>query len=197
MYVTVTGFEHLDADSGGDALLFSDLTSADNILSATGFDVGGDRLGAGANASDYLSAIAAEDTTLTGQLANLEQEVISISDSCNGCTLAFTDMNEDEVILSTSSFQEQINYAINTLPTITAQEETSPLLISYLSALYNNEIDLGINLTNVGDEFEIPSAAGITAGNAGILSAALGMAADTQGSAEMLTILADLSSIGL
>jgi len=194
LYVDVTSFEN----SNGlyeDALFFSDLTSASNILSATGFDIGGDRLGPGESASDYLSAIEAEDTTLTGQLTDLEQEVDSIE--AGNSALALTANQEADVILGTSVFQEQINYDIDNLPTITAQDETNPALISELSALYNNEIDLSTNLTNLGDELEIGSPAGITQDNAAILSEALGMANDAQSSAETLTILADLSSIGL
>jgi hypothetical protein len=201
IYEAATSFENSVVSSSAtataydDALFFSDLTSVGNILSATGLDLG-DPFPSGATASDDVSAIVGEDTTLTDQLTDLEQEVDSLEDG--NTILALTANQEAGVVLSTLAFQEQINYDIDTLPTITAQDETNPALISDLSALYSNEVNLDGYLVNLGNfNLEDGSVAGITSDNAAILSEALGIANDAQSSAETLTILADLSSIGL
>jgi hypothetical protein len=200
IYEAVTSFENSVVSSSAtatayeDALFFSDLTSVGNILSASGLDLG-DPFPSGATATDDVSALVGEGTTLTDQLTNLEQEVDSLQDG--NTVLALTANQEAGVVLSILAFQEQINYDIDNLPTITAQDESNPAFISDLSALYSNEVNLDTYLVNLGDNLEIASPAGITGDNAAILSEALGMANDAQGSAETLTILADLSSIGL
>jgi len=200
IYEAATSFENSVVSSSTtatayeDALFFSDLTSVGNILSATGLDLA-DPFPSGATASDDVSALVGEGTTLTDQLTDLEQEVDSLQDG--NTVLALTANQEAGVVLSTLAFQEQINYDIDNLLTITAQDESNPALISDLSALYNNEVNLDGYLVNLGDNLNFASPAGITDDNAAILSEALGMANDAQSSTETLTILADLSSIGL
>jgi hypothetical protein len=188
IYDAVTSFEN-SYGSYEDALLYSDLTSLGNIVSATGFDVG-DPFSSGATASSDLSSVAAEGNTVTGQLANLEQTIAGES----GPAATYAD-KELPVIEAAVAFQQQINSVISDLPSITAQEETNPSLISDLSALDINETNLDGTLINLG--YELFSPAGTTADNAAILSDGLGIAIDTQSAAETLTLLADLSSIGL
>jgi hypothetical protein len=188
IYDAVTTFEN-SYGSYEDALFDSDLTNLGNIISATGFDVG-DPFSSGATVSNDLSSIAAEDNTVTAQLTNLEQTIAGES----GPAATYTD-KELPVIEETLAFQQQINSAISDLPSITAQEETNPALISDLSALDINETKLDGNLINLG--YELLSPAGTTGDNAAILSDGLGIAIDTQSTAETLTLLADLSSIGL
>jgi hypothetical protein len=188
IYDAVTTFEN-SYGSYEDALFYSDLTSPGNIISATGFDVG-DPFSSGATASSDLSSIAAEDDTVIGQLTNLEQTIAGES----GVAATYAD-KELPVIEDTLAFQQQINSAIGDLPSITAQEETNPALISDLSALDINETNLDGNLINLG--YELFSPAGTTADNAAILSDGLGIAIDTQSTADTLTLLADLSSLGL
>jgi hypothetical protein len=78
LYEFVTSFEN-SYGSLEDLFFFSDLTILGNVLSATGLDLG-DPFPSGATASDDVSAIVGEDTTLTDQLTDLEQEVDSIED---------------------------------------------------------------------------------------------------------------------
>jgi hypothetical protein len=188
IYDAVTTFEN-SYGSYEHALFHSDLTSLGNIISATGFDVG-DPFSSGATASSDLSSIAAEDNTVTDQLTNLEQTIASES----GPAATYAD-KELPVIEATLAFQQQINSAISDLPSITTQEETNPALISDLSALDINETNLDGNLINLG--YELFSPAGTTADNAAILSDGLGIVNDLQSTADTLTLLADLSSLGL
>jgi hypothetical protein len=192
LYVDVSVFEN-SFGSYEDEVFFSDLASVGNILRASGLDVG-NPFPAGATASDDVSAIAAEDTTVSGELTSLEAD-INDDDTTPG--LAAVDSKELAVVADAQTFEQQISADVGNLPTITAQDETNPVLISELSALYNNEINLSGNLTNLGDELVPGSPAGITADNAGILSDALGILSDVQRTADTLTVLADLSSVGL
>jgi len=166
-----------------DTVFFSDLASPGDIVAASGFDLG-DPFPAGATASEDLSAVAAEGDTLTSQLADLQ-------------ATAAADGNELAVINDALSLQQQINSAVGDLATITGQDETNPLLIADLSAIYSNEVNYDTFLVNLGDALAIDSPAGITADNAYILSEGLGMVNDLQSSADTLTILADLASSGL
>jgi hypothetical protein len=110
--------------------------------------------------------------------------------------VAATDSNELPLVAETLTFQDQINQSIAFLPTITAQDETNPLLIADLSALYTNEMNLDNVVVNLGQELTIGSPAGITADNAAIIADALGITNDLQSTSETLTILADLTNLG-
>jgi hypothetical protein len=169
-----------------DAVLYSDLAQPYNIVAASGLDIGGP-FPSGADASQDVSTIEAEGNTLVTQLTELHAAAATDA----------ADFPEYPVIGDASAFQEQLNTAIADLPTITAQDETNPLLIADLSALYGNELDLSTYLSNLGDALAGNDPAGITADNASIIADALGFATDVQGASETLTILADLTSLGL
>ncbi len=173
-----------------DTLFFSDLTSSANLFSASGIDFGGDPFPAGATATDDVGAIATEGTKLNNELSALEYpDLTSVQ--------AATDSKELPLIAEALTFQDQINQSIAFLPSIPAQDETNPLLIADLSALYNNELNLDTTLVNLGYELAAASPAGLTEDNAAIIADALGIASDAQGASETLTILADLTSLGL
>jgi hypothetical protein len=169
-----------------DVVLYSDLAQPYNILAASGLDIGGP-FPSGADASQDVSTIEAEGNTLVTQLTELHAAAATDA----------ADFSEYPVIGDASAFQEQLNTAIADVPTITAQDETNPLLIADLSALYGNELDLSTYLTNLGDALAANDPAGITADNAAIIADSLGFATDVQGASETLTILADLTSVGL
>jgi hypothetical protein len=174
-----------------DGVFFSDLTQLYNVISATGIDLG-DPFASGATVSNDVSTVLTEGNTLTTQLENLEQAVATAP-----TIVATTDDEELPVIEETLAFQQQINTDIGELPAITAQDETNPLLIAYLSALDGNETNFDTYLINLGDELAIGSPAGITADNASILADGFGFVTDLQGAGETLTLLADLPNLGL
>ena len=174
-----------------DAVLFSDLTQPYNVISAIGIDLG-DPFASSATVSDDVSSLLKEGNTLTAQLESLEQAVATAPTE-----VATTDDEELPVIEETLAFQQQINTDVVDLPTITAQDETNPLLIAYLSALDGNETNFDTYLINLGDELAIGSPAGITADNASILADGFGLVTDAQAAGETLTLLADLSSLSL
>ena len=66
--------------------------------------------------------------------------------------MAATDSKELPLIAEALTFQDQINQSIAFLPTITAQDETNPLLVSDLSALYTNELNLDNIVVNLGEQ---------------------------------------------
>ncbi len=173
-----------------DGLFFSDLTSSANLFGASGIDFGGDPFPSGATATSDVSAIAAEGTKLANELNKLEYfDPTSVQ--------AGTDSKELPLIAEALTFQDQINQSIAFLPTITAQDETNPLLIADLSALYGNELNLDTTLVNLSYELAAASPAGLTEDNAAIIADALGIANDAQSASETLTFLAELSSLGL
>jgi hypothetical protein len=177
-----------------DEVFFSNLISVGNVLSASGLDLG-DPFSSSATASDDLSTIEGEGAALTGQLTSVEAD---INDFDKTPGLAAVDSKELAVVGDALTFQQQINADVDSLPTITAQDETNPLLISELSALYTNQIDFGNLLTNnLADQLANGSVTGITDDNADILAYGLGTLVDTQSAADTLTVLADLSSLGL
>ncbi len=190
IYADVTEFEN----SYGlfeDSVFYSDLASLGNIIDASGINIG-DSFSSGATASDEVNSIAAEGSTLASQLTTLEQTIAG-----EPAALAATDANELPVVTDTLAFQDQINTDIANLPTITTQDETNPLVIADLSALYGRELDFSNELGNLVDSLGIGSPAGITADNAAILAEGLGITLDTQSAGDALTLLADLSSLGL
>ncbi|HSS39905.1 MAG TPA: hypothetical protein VLT58_14155, partial [Polyangia bacterium] len=167
-----------------------DLTSPANLFSASGIDFGGDPFPPGATATDDLGAIATEGTKLAGELNALEYfDPTSVQ--------AATDSKELPLIAEALTFQDQINQSIAFLPSIPAQDETNPLLIADLSALYGNELNLDTILVNVGYELAGASPAGLADDNAAIIADALGIANDASSASETLTFLAELSSLGL
>jgi hypothetical protein len=176
--------------SNEDALFFSDLTNSGNLFSASGIDFGGDPFPSGATATSDLGAITTEATKLAGDINGLQFPDVPP-------VVAATDSNELPLVAETLTFQDQINQSIAFLPTITAQDETNPLLMADLSALYTNEMNLDNVVVNLGQELAIGSPAGITADNASIIADALGMANDVQSTSETLVILSDLTSLGL
>jgi hypothetical protein len=191
VYDAATSFANSFYDDGG---FDSDLVSVGNILSASGLDVG-NPFPTGATAADDVSAIEGEDAALTSQLTSVEAD-INAYDNTPG--LAAVDSKELPVLTDALTFEQQINADVDNLPTITAQDETNPSLISELSALYNNQIDFSNNLTNlVVSQLDPGSPAGITSDNAALVASGLGALIDTQSAADTLTVLADLSSIGL
>lgn len=173
-----------------DALFFSDLTSPGNLFSASGIDFGGDPFPSGATATGDLGAIATEGTKLAGELNTLEYfDPTSVQSA--------TDSKELPLIAEALTFQDQINQSIAFLPAIPAQDEANPLLVADLSALYANELNLDTVLVNVGYELAAASPAGLAEDNAAIIADALGIANDASSASETLTILAELSSLGL
>jgi hypothetical protein len=172
---------------------FSALGSLGDVLRASGVDLG-DPFSSSATASDDLTAIEGEDAALTGQLTSLAAD---IHDYDNTPGLAAVDGKELSVVGDALTYEQQITADVDNLPTITAQDETNPLLISELSALYNNQIDFGNNLTNLVGELEIATPAGITDDNAALVASDLGILVDTQSATDTLTALADLSSVGI
>jgi hypothetical protein len=186
IYGDVSAFEN-SFGAYEDLLFYSDLSQ--NLIAASGIGLS-DPFPSDATASQDLSTVVAEGNTLTSQL-----------DALTGfqppSVVAATDGKELPVIGDTLAFQEQINNTIADLPAITAQDETNPLLVADLSALYDNELNLGTYLTNLGQELAIGSPAGLTGDNTVILSEGLGILADVQGTGDILTLLADLSSLGI
>jgi hypothetical protein len=176
--------------SNEDALFFSDLGSSANLFSASGIDLGQDPFPTGATATSDVGAIATEGTKLADDINGLQFPDLPP-------TVAATDSNELPLVAETLTFQDQINQSIAFLPTITPQDETNPLLIADLSALYTNELNLDNIVVNLGQELAIGSPAGITADNASVIADALGIANDLQSTSETLTILADLTGLGL
>jgi hypothetical protein len=173
-----------------DALFYSDLDSSANLFSASGIDFGGDPFPSGANATSDVSSIATESTKLADELNTLQYfDPTSVQSA--------TDSKELPLIAETLIFQDQINQSIAFLPSISAQDETNPLLIADLSALYGNELNLDTTLVNLGDALTDASPAQLTADNAAIVADALGIANDVQSASETLTLLAELSSLGL
>lgn len=190
IYGDVTAFE----SSYGlfeDSIFYSDLASLGNIIDASGINIG-DSFPAGATVSEDVSSIVAEDTTLTDQLTSLEQTIAG-----EPSALATIGDKELPVITDTLAFQDQINNDIGNLPTITTQDETNPLVIADLSALYGRELDFSNELNNLVDSLAVDNLAGISADNANILSEGLGITLDAQSTADALTLLNDLSSLGL
>lgn len=174
---------------GGYEDLVFDADLVQNFLAASGIGLGEPAL-SGTTASQDLTTIVAEGTTITTDLDSLK-------DFQPASVVAATDAKELPVISETSAFQEQINNAIADLPAITAQDETNPLLLAELSALHDHELALGTFVTNLGEELANGSPAGITADNTGFLAEGLGIVNDMNGAADTLTLLADLSGIGL
>jgi hypothetical protein len=174
-----------------DLVFDSNLASLGNIISDSGIYVG-DPFSSGATAATDVATILSEGTTLAGQLTNLEQTIAG--EPAGNATI---DNPEYPITGDTLAFQDQINTDIANLPTITSQDETNPLVIADLSALYGNEINFSNELVNLGEQLANASPSGISDVNANILSEGLGIAIDTQSTADTLTLLADLSSIGL
>lgn len=173
---------------------FSALASPGNVLAASGLDVG-DPFSSSATASDDLTAIEGQGAALTGELTGLEA---TVNDYENTPGLEAVDGKELAVVGDALTFEQQITADIDDLPTITAQDETDPLLISVLSALYNNQTDLGNEfINNLGEQLASGSVTGITDDNADIFAYGLGTLVDTQSAADTLTVLADLSGLGL
>jgi hypothetical protein len=173
-----------------DALFFSDLTSSANLFSASGIDLGQDPFPSGATAATDVGAIATEGTKLADDINALQFPDLPP-------IVATTDSGELPLVAEALTFQDQINQSIAFLPTITTQDETNPLLIADLSALYTNEVNLDNIVVNLGQELVIGSPAGITADNASVIADALGIANDAQSASETLALLADLTSLGL
>jgi hypothetical protein len=173
-----------------DALFLTDLTSSANLFSASGVDFGGDPFPPGGTATSDVGAIATEGTKLADDINGLQFPDLPP-------VVAATDSGELPLIAEALTFQDQINQSVAFLPTITAQDQTNPLLIADVSALYTNELNLDNIVVNLGQELAIGSPAGITADNASIIADALGVANDLQSTSETLTILADLTSLGL
>ncbi|WP_343572848.1 hypothetical protein [Mycobacterium sp.] len=169
--------------------LVFDADLSQNFLAAVGLGFG-EPFSSGTTASQDLSTLVAEGTTITAQLDALK-------DFQPASVFAATDGKELPVIGDAVAFQEQINTAVADLPTITAADETNPLLIADLSALYNNELTLGNAVTNLGEELANGSPAGLTADNTNFLAEGLGIVNDLHGTAATLTLLADLTSLGL
>ncbi len=176
--------------SSEDGLFFSDLTSSANLFSASGIDFAGDPFPSDATATSDVSAIATEGTKLADGINGLQFPDLPP-------VVAATDSNELPLVAEALTFQDQINQSIAFLPTISAQDETNPLLIADLSALYTNEVNLDDVVVNLGQELAIGSPAGITADNAAIVADALGIANDAQSASETLTFLTELTSLGL
>jgi hypothetical protein len=171
-------------------VFYSDLAQPYNLFSASGIDLGQDPFPSDATATSDLGAIATEGTKLASDLNGLVYvEFPPIT--------AATDSKELPLIAEAFTFQDQINQSIAFLPTITAQDETNPLLIGDLSALYTNELNLDNIVVNLGEQLANGSPTGITDANASIIADGLGIANDLQSTSETLTILADLTSLGL
>lgn len=171
-----------------EALLFdSDLSQ--NLVAA-GINDLADHFPSGATASQDLSAVVTEGNTITGQLDALEGfQPAGVA--------ATTDSKELPVIGDMLALQEQINNAITNLPAITTQDEANPLLIADLSALYDNELNLSTYATNLGYELAAGSPAGLTGDNTNFVADGLGIVTDLHATADTLTLLAELSSLGL
>jgi len=165
---------------------YSDLAQPYNILAASGVDLGGP-FPSGADASQDISTIEAEGHTLVAQLNDLH--------AVTATNAAYS--SEYPVIGDASAFQDQLNTAIADLPAITAQNETNPWLIADLSAVYGNELDLSNTLTNLGDSLAVNDVAGVTADNASIIADSLGFTTDVHNASDVLTLLADLTNLGL
>lgn len=162
-------------------------------LSASGLGLSlGDPFSSSATASGDVSTIEGEGAALTSQLTGVEADINDTS-----AITAQVDSRELSFVTDTLAFQQQINGDVDSLPTVTAQDETNPLLIADLGALYSHEIDFGTLLTNLGNHLANGSPTGITEDNAAILANGLGLLIDTQSTADTLTALADLSSLGL
>jgi hypothetical protein len=173
-----------------DSVFFNDLVQPYNLVSASGFDVGGDPFPSGATATDDLGAIATEGTKVAGDLNTLEYAALPP-------IVAATDDKDLPLIAEALTFQDQINQSIAFLPSVPAADETNPLLIADLSALYANEVNLDNIVVNLGEAFAAGSPAQIADDNAAIIADALGIANDTSSASETLTFLAELSSLGL
>ncbi|KAA8959865.1 hypothetical protein [Mycobacterium sp.] len=143
----------------------------------------------GATVSDELSMLAAEGTTITGQLAGLEPKIEDSS------AIAAIDGKELPVIVDMLDFQQQINNSVESFPAISAQMETDPLLVYELNALYVAETDLDTWALNLG--YSLGSPAGTTADNVQMLFNGLAMAYDLHSAVDISAILADLASVGL
>jgi hypothetical protein len=169
-----------------DTQFYSDLASSGNILTALGIPEGV-ATPPGADVPADLNALAAEGNTLTNQLTELHS--VAATDAA--------DFKEFPVIGDTLAFQEQINNSIADLPAITGQDATNPLLVADLSGLYGDEVNLSNELINLGDALAIGSPAEITSDNAAIIADALGMAGYAHGASDTLTLLTELSSLGL
>jgi len=190
LYGDVTVFEN----SYGlfeDSVFYSDLTSLGNIITASGINIG-DSFSSAATASADLSSIAAQDNTLASQLAGIQQTIAS-----EPAVSATIGARELPVITKTLTFQDQLNTDIANLPTVTTEDETNPLVISDLSALYGREVNFSNELLNLRDSLSADDPAGVTADNASILSEGFGTTLDAQSTADVLTLLADLTNLGL
>jgi hypothetical protein len=169
--------------------LIFDSNLSQNLFAASVIGLGGP-MSTDATASQELSSVVAEGTTITGQLGALE-------DFQPASVVAATDSKELPVIGDTLVFQEQVNNAIADLPAITAQDETNPWLVADLSALYDNELTLGTYATNLGDELAAGSPAGLTGDNTNFIAEGLAILNDIHGTADSLTLLTELTSLGL
>jgi hypothetical protein len=173
-----------------DSFFFGDLAQPYNLFSASGIDLGQDPFPSDATATSDLGAIATEGTKLASDLNGLGYvELPPI--------VAATDSKELPLIAEALTFQDQINESVAFLPSIPAADEANPLLMADLSALYTNELTLDNTLVNLGQELAIGSPAGITDANASIIADGLGIANDLQSTSETLTLLAELTSLGL
>jgi hypothetical protein len=173
-----------------DEVFFSDLAQPYNLFSASGIELGQDPFPSDATATSDLGAIATEGTKLAGDLNGLEfSELPPI--------VAATDSKELPLIAEALTFQDQINESIAFLPSIPAADDANPLLIADLSALYTNELNLDNIVVNLGEQLANGSPTGITDADASIIADALGIANDLQSTSETLTLLADLTSLGL
>jgi len=177
-----------------DSVFYSDLASLGNIISASGIDVGVP-FPSGADASDDVNTILAQGNTIVNQLTEVQSEITN--DYGNITVLAGTDDKELPVVEEALTFQQQIDADIANLPTITSADETNPLLIDYLSAISINETNLDNYVVNLTEQLLNASPAGLSGDNAVILADGLGFLTDVQGASETLTLLADLSSLGL
>ena len=173
-----------------DSFFFGNLTQPYNLFSASGIELGQDPFPSDATATSDLGAIATEGTKLADDINALQFPDLPP-------IVAATDSKELPLIAEALTFQDQINQSIAFLPTTTAQDETNPLLVADLSALYSNELNLDSIVVNLGEQLANGSPAGITDGNASIVADALGIANDVQNTSETLTFLTELTSLGL
>jgi hypothetical protein len=190
----VSAFENAFG-SNEDALFVNDLLYPPNLLSASGIDFGGDPFPSGATGSDDVATIASTGTTITGQLTNISSEITGTFD--HSAVLAGTDNDELPVVNAVLEFQQQINADVASLPAITAQDASNPLLLADLSALDLNEANLSASLVNTAYELSIASPAALTDDNAYILADSMGILTDVQSTSDTLTFLTELSSLGL
>ncbi|UMB67628.1 hypothetical protein [Mycobacterium paraterrae] len=170
-----------------DLLFDSDLTQ--NLFAASVSNLFAQSPSA-ATASDEVNAALTEGHTVATELDALETyQPASV--------VAATDGKDIPAIGDAAMLQEQINAAIADLPAVTAQDETNPLLVAELSALAGTELNLTDYAGNLGEQLANGSPAGLTAENTLFIAEGLAVLSNVQSTSETLTLLADLSSLGL